>query len=275
MTRSDESGIVRVVQRFDAPAERVHDAFLDPSQAGRFLFATGTGQVVRCEIDARVGGAFLIVDRRHGEDVAHVGKYLELQRPGRIVFSLTVEKYRLRDDRVTIEITPLPQGCQVILTQQPGADGPTRPDGDRQGWQGILEVASQILVDEAPTCGIGVAQHAPIPAKIGQMFAGLAQTLELHRKLLNRDEANARKEDDVYRELAAGWKEIATRVGDLSARMAALRELPMGAHDESAWSDAHLRAFETFVKAQSGTVALLRAAAERDEVMLASMTRGG
>ena len=49
----------------------------------------------------------------------------------------------------------------------------------------------------------------------------------------------------------------------------------MGAHDETRWSDAHLRAFETFVKGQSRALALLRAAAARDEACWRRCTRLG
>jgi len=75
----------------------------------------------------------------------------------------------------------------------------------------------------------------------------------------------------VYRELAASWRQIAELVQKAAAKMAAQRELPMGAHDQTAWGDEHLRAFEKFVKGQSHVLSLLRVAAERDEQMLASM----
>ena len=55
--------------------------------------------------------------------------------------------------------------------------------------------------------------------------------------------------------------------------MTAQRELPMGAHDETAWTEEHVRAFEKFVKGQSQTLSLLKVAAERDENMLASMRK--
>jgi uncharacterized protein YndB with AHSA1/START domain len=261
MTGSDAKVLVRVTHRFDASAERVYDAFLDPSRASTFMFATATGQIVRCDIDARVGGTFTIVDRRNGEDIPHTGTYLALEKPRRIVFTLSVEKYSTDTDTVTIEISPLRKGCEVTLTHEMKATYLPFQDRAREGWAGILDLAAELLVDEAPTCGIGLAQYATIPRRIGVMFEGLAETLELHRTILVLDDPNSRTEDEAYRELAARWKEITQLVEKTAAYMAAQHELPMGAHDQTAWGDAHVKAFEKFVKA------------ERDEHTLASMTK--
>jgi hypothetical protein len=73
--------------------------------------------------------------------------------------------------------------------------------------------------------------------------------------------------------LAERWTDIAQLVGRTAAHMAAQHDLPMGAHDQTAWGEAHLKAFEKFVKAQTQMLALLRVAAERDDKMLASMTK--
>lgn len=262
---------IRVTHRFAAKAERVYDAFLDPEKAAKFLFATPTGQIVRCDIDARVGGAFSIVDRRNGEDVTHAGTYVELDRPRRIVFTFLVEKYSSESTKVTIDIRPLQRGCELTLTHEIPAEFAAFEDRTRSGWTSILDVAAQLLVDEAPTCGVGIAQHAAIPAAFAEMADGLAQTFELHRRMLRLEDAAARQEDDVYRELGETWARISGLVKEAAARMEAQTELPMGAHDESAWGPEHAAAFEKFVRSQSHLLALLRIAAQSDEQALASI----
>ncbi|XXF76227.1 SRPBCC family protein [Myxococcaceae bacterium GXIMD 01537] len=128
---------VRVTRHFNASAERVFDAWLDPRTAGRWLFATPTGQMVRVHVDARVGGAFSIVDRREGEDVEHTGEYLELDRPRRLVFTFAVPKYSSEVSRVSIDIAPRGNGCELVLTND---DVPQEYAAATQdGWGRILE----------------------------------------------------------------------------------------------------------------------------------------
>ncbi len=127
---------VRVKRRFTASPEHVFDAWLDPAKARQFLFATATGQMVCAETDPRVGGRFLFTDRRGGEDVAHTGEYLEIDRPRRLVFTFMVPKYSSESTRVTIEIVALDSGCELTLTH----DGvwPEYEERTAEGWSRIL-----------------------------------------------------------------------------------------------------------------------------------------
>lgn len=128
--------IVRVTHRFNAPAERVFDAWLDPKTAGRWLFATATGQIVRVEIDPRVGGKFIFVDRRDGEDVEHCGEYLDIVRPRRLVFTFAVPKYSREKTQVCIDIVPRETGCELTLTHEGVL--PEYTDRTSAGWAAIL-----------------------------------------------------------------------------------------------------------------------------------------
>ena len=133
---SDTQPTVRVTRRFDAPAERVFDAWLDPKTAGRWLFATATGQMVRVEIDARIGGRFIFVDRRDGEDVEHCGEYVDIDRPRRLVFTFGVPKYSTERTRVCIDIVPRESGCELTLTHEGVL--PEYAERTQAGWTEIL-----------------------------------------------------------------------------------------------------------------------------------------
>lgn len=128
---------VRVAKHCSASPERVFDAWLDPETARKFLFATKTGKIVRAEIDARVGGAFVLVDRREGEDIEHTGTYLEIDRPRRLVFDFAVPKFSAQRTKVTVEVQPAAGGSRVTLTH----DGvlPDYEERTRQGWTMILD----------------------------------------------------------------------------------------------------------------------------------------
>jgi uncharacterized protein YndB with AHSA1/START domain len=130
---------VTVTRAFSAPAERVFAAWLDPENAGRWLFATDSGTMVRVAIEPRVDGHFEIVERREGEDVAHLGRYLELQPPTRLRFSLQVPKYSEDIDEITVQLEPLDTGCRLTLTHLMNARWAEYADRSREGWAGVLD----------------------------------------------------------------------------------------------------------------------------------------
>ena len=127
---------IRVTHRFKASPERVFDAWLDPAKAARFLFATPTGQMVRAEIDARVGGTFVFV-RRDGDDVEHTGTYLAIDRPRRLVFTFAVPKFSAAITTVSIEIVAHGTGCELTLTHEGVL--PEWAERTEGGWRMILE----------------------------------------------------------------------------------------------------------------------------------------
>jgi len=133
---------VRITRSFSASPERVFDAWFDPEKAGRFLYATQEGKMVRVEIEARVGGRYSIVARRAGLDVEHTGEYLEIDRPKRFVFTLQVPLYSEEVDRVTVEIEPADGGCELTLVHE---TSPEWADQTGEGWRMILDTLTGVL----------------------------------------------------------------------------------------------------------------------------------
>ena len=147
--------LVQVTHKYTAPAERVFDAWLTPSLAARFLFATRTGNIMRCEIEAEVGGSFTVTDRRpHSDgddsvfDAEHRGTYVEIDRPRRLVFDFSVPPYSDPPTQVTIEIVPQGVGsCELTLTHDMGDSRYALPyeQQSRNGWVKMLATLDKEL----------------------------------------------------------------------------------------------------------------------------------
>jgi uncharacterized protein YndB with AHSA1/START domain len=137
MTETAETVTLSVTHRCAAPPGRVFDAWLDPALARRFAFATPTGEMIVAEIDPRVGGKFNFTDRRPDMgDVAHVGEYLEIDRPRRLKFSFAVPQYDPRATVVTLEFRAVDGGTEVVLTHEGVAA--EWAAGTPKGWETIL-----------------------------------------------------------------------------------------------------------------------------------------
>src|SRR5438876_8190609 len=120
---------VRVSRQFTGTIECVFDAWLDPVTAGSFLFATDAGELVRAEIDARIGGRFSFVRRENGTEVRRAGEYISIDRPHLLVFSLSDNPRNPTDERVIIELVSLGRGSLLGVTHQMGREG--QAEGNR------------------------------------------------------------------------------------------------------------------------------------------------
>ncbi|MCI0330219.1 MAG: SRPBCC domain-containing protein [candidate division Zixibacteria bacterium] len=141
---------VRITRRFAASAEQVFDAWLDADKVGRWLFAMSLGEMARVEIDAKVGGSFTFVDRSNGKKVEHTGRYLEIDRPQLLVFTLS--KDSSDSGRVIVEIVPLEGGCELTLTHV--GVPPDYVNRIETGWNRILEALAGTLGEDAG-CAVG------------------------------------------------------------------------------------------------------------------------
>lgn len=130
---------VRVSRQLRAAPERIFDAWLNADDARKFLFAGRIGETISSDTDARLGGGFRIVRRWDGEDVEYCGEYLEIDRPHRLVFSLFVEKYAQRDDRVIVELAPVADHSLLVLTHELSLANPADRFRIQREWAIVLD----------------------------------------------------------------------------------------------------------------------------------------
>jgi hypothetical protein len=127
------------------------------------------------------------------------------------------------------------------------------------------------MVEQA-TCGQGLAEHSPLPAKLGELTASVAETLEVHMEALDLQDEDAKREHGVYMGLVQEHRHLAAQLQATGEKMAGYRDLPMGRHDLQVMSSPRaIRAFENFVTVERELLGLLRERVEHDQEMLAEM----
>ena len=142
---ADPSHILRITRRFDASPHRVFDAWLDPERARQWLFTSPDTDVKarRVEIDARVGGKWLMTNPCQGMELEGIGEYLEIDRPRRLVFTFAIPAFGPDVDRLVVEIVPDGDGCILTLTHEKLP--PEYHDATKAGWGKMFDRLDAIV----------------------------------------------------------------------------------------------------------------------------------
>ena len=145
-----DSNMLRLVRVFDAPRERVFDAWAVQEQFAQWMCPPGV-MIDECVIEVRPGGAWRIKGRHDGgRRFASSGVYLEVKRPERLVFTWAhhaVDDYssaRGHETTVRIELRALGNKTELTLLHGPFADMPSR-DNHNRGWNGSFDKLETFL----------------------------------------------------------------------------------------------------------------------------------
>ncbi len=147
MAESFSSLILRMTRTFDATPDRVFAAWTDPDQFGQWFGPVGM-KTVQCDIDARVGGAWRLMGE--GRQIPGTqsqgrvrptvsGKYLEVEPPGRLVFTWAWHEKddfaspRGQESVVTVLFKPVGERTEMIFTQAVLKDEQSLA-AHRRGW---------------------------------------------------------------------------------------------------------------------------------------------
>jgi uncharacterized protein YndB with AHSA1/START domain len=141
---------VRVSRWFDASPERVFDAWLTPGLVGKWMFgpALRDEEVLRIELDAQVGGTFSFLVRRQGELIDHVGRYLEIDRPLRLVFTWGTDHDPPDSSRVSIDIVRLENGAELTLLHQLHPEWADYAGRVEAAWTKMLDTLDETLTEQ-------------------------------------------------------------------------------------------------------------------------------
>ena len=134
---------VTVTRRFDASPERVFDAWVNPEIACKWFFTTKKSKTIY-DLDLRVSGAYTITRRTGDKEYVAVGKYIEIDRPRRLVFTFAMPQFAADYDTVVIDIQPDGDGCILTLTHEglrPGYEKSTV-----SGWNKMFIALTKTLV---------------------------------------------------------------------------------------------------------------------------------
>ncbi len=139
---------VKVSRRFNASAERVFDAWTDPRMASQWLFTTKSSKTTY-DLDVRVGGSYTITRISNGKKYVAVGKYVEIDRPRKLVFTFGMPQFAADFDTVIVEIEADGEDCVLTLTQEglrPGYEKSTV-----NGWGKMFTTLDAIFDPKTPT----------------------------------------------------------------------------------------------------------------------------
>jgi uncharacterized protein YndB with AHSA1/START domain len=150
MAKVDQDTVLQVQRRFDAPRERVFDAWTNPDVLRTWWSAMPTMKPGDIEVDLREGGRYrmaMVTDT--GEVHTVTGEYKEVRRPERLVYTWTWESnpeemQGSADTIVEVDFEADGDATTVTLTHTGFASAQIR-DLHTHGWNGTFDSLERAL----------------------------------------------------------------------------------------------------------------------------------
>lgn len=135
---------VNIDKTINAPIEKVFDAWLNPKILSKFMGMPGMSES-QVEIDAREGGGFSFIMGCGEEKLPHSGKYLEIRRPDKLVFTWVSHYSVVDNSTVTINFTKTGDNkTNISLSHVKFIDEEARA-AHEGGWGSILENLNKVI----------------------------------------------------------------------------------------------------------------------------------
>jgi len=158
---------------FQASAASVYDAWITKPVAELWLFKNETNQL-NFESDLKEGGRFSAVEYDGEKKIDHWGKYLEINRPGTLHFTLEVPAHFKGISEVLVEVKETPGGTLLAFTQK-NIDTSKTETAWKEMFARLDEVLKQPYV---ATIQSGKNEIIPAVMVVAMQVIGLAQSLD-------------------------------------------------------------------------------------------------
>ena len=136
---------VNIDKIINAPIEKVFDAWLTPKMLSKFMKGMPDKTNTDVEIDAREGGLFTFVMHVGDEKIPHTGKYLEISRPDKLVFSWESQYSVVDNSTVTLNFTKIDDNkTNISLSHVKFIDEEAR-SAHEGGWGYILDKLNEVM----------------------------------------------------------------------------------------------------------------------------------
>jgi uncharacterized protein YndB with AHSA1/START domain len=136
---------VNIEKIIHAPIEKVFDAWLNPKMLSKFMKGMPDKTDTDAEIDAREGGHFTFVMHVGDDKIAHTGKYVEISRPHKLVFTWASRYSIVDNSTVTLNFTKIEDNkTNISLIHVKFIDEESR-SGHEEGWSNILDNLYEIM----------------------------------------------------------------------------------------------------------------------------------
>jgi uncharacterized protein YndB with AHSA1/START domain len=151
MTEQAQDVVLQMNRRFEAPRERVFEAWTSPEVLKDWWRAGPDWSTPVAEVDLRPGGSYRLAmhDPESGQTHTLVGEYREVQPPERLVYTWTWESNPdemkgSAGSLVTVEFAEEGGSTEVSITHSGFATEEIR-DLHVHGWDGVLANLERVL----------------------------------------------------------------------------------------------------------------------------------
>jgi uncharacterized protein YndB with AHSA1/START domain len=139
---------VRLERTIAAPREIVFNAWLTADVLKRWWPAGSDWETPIAEVDPRVGGRLRLVMRSpDGEEFGGTGKFIEIERPERLVYSWTWDGHGAHQgtNLVEVEFGDAGVGRTLVVLTNRGLPDEEARRAHREGWETSLDNLERVL----------------------------------------------------------------------------------------------------------------------------------